>query len=116
MGTSWVRHERAAGSPKRKNAPWHCPWWRRPGGRVERSLMAESLMRGDQVPERSQSMAWQTIHGETVLLQIDGKKLMGLNEVGACVWDLADGTRSIEEIIHIVAAKFQTPSEEAVAV
>jgi len=78
--------------------------------------MAELMIRGDQVPERSPSMAWQTIHGETVLLQIDGKKLMGLNEVGACVWDLADGTLSIGEIIHIVAAKFQTPSEEAVAV
>ena len=77
--------------------------------------MAESMVRGDQVPERSQSMAWQTIQGETVLLHVDGKKLMGLNEVGACVWDLADGTRSIEEIIHTVAAKFQTPSEEAAA-
>jgi hypothetical protein len=77
--------------------------------------MVEAMMRGDQVPERSQTMAWQTIQGETVLLHIDGKKLMGLNEVGACVWDLADGTRSIEEIIHTVAAKFQTPSEEAVA-
>ena len=77
--------------------------------------MAELMIRADQVPERSPSMAWQTIHGETVLLHIDGKKLMGLNEVGACVWDLADGTRSIEEIIHIVTAKFRIPSEETVA-
>jgi hypothetical protein len=77
--------------------------------------MAESMIRADQVPERSPSMAWQTIRGETVLLHIDGKKLMGLNEVGACVWDLADGTRSLEEITRIVLAKFKTSSETAVA-
>jgi coenzyme PQQ synthesis protein D (PqqD) len=77
--------------------------------------MAELMIRADQVPERSPAMAWQTIHGETVLLHIDGKKLMGLNEVGACIWDLADGTRSFGEITRKVLARFQVPSEEKVA-
>ncbi|MCI0655923.1 MAG: PqqD family protein [Acidobacteria bacterium] len=72
--------------------------------------MTDATVRGDRVPERSQSMAWQTLHGETVLLHIDGKELMGLNDVGACIWHLADGTRSVEEITRTVVARFQAPA------
>ena len=58
-------------------------------------------------------MAWQTIQGETVLLHVDGKELMGLNEVAACIWSLADGTRSVEQITRTVHEKFQVPAETA---
>ena len=33
-------------------------------------------------------MAWQTIDGEMVLLDIDGNQLMGVNPVAARIWDL----------------------------
>jgi len=51
-------------------------------------------------------MAWQTIDGETVLLNIDGKELLGLNLVGARVWSLCDGAHSTERIVDVVAGEF----------
>jgi hypothetical protein len=51
-------------------------------------------------------MAWQTIAGETVLLDVDGRQLMGLNEVGALIWSLCDGEHSAAEIAAAVARDF----------
>jgi len=65
------------------------------------------------VPERSGSMAWQTIDGETVLLNIDGKELMGLNEVGAHIWGLVDGARSVGQIVDAVASRFEVSTDTA---
>jgi hypothetical protein len=67
----------------------------------------------DAVPDRSAGMAWQTIEGEMILLNIPGKELMGLNEVAARIWSLIDGTRSIARIAEAVAAEFDVSAEEA---
>jgi hypothetical protein len=56
-------------------------------------------------------MAWQTIDGETVLLDVDGQELLGLNSVGARVWALCDGNSSADEIATRVAAEFAAPVE-----
>ena len=77
--------------------------------------MPDATIGGDLVPERSRSMAWQTVQGETVLLSIDGKELMGLNEVGACVWSLADGAHTVDQIIEGGMAKFRVPAERVAA-
>lgn len=60
-------------------------------------------------------MAWQNIDGETVLLNIEGKELMGLNEVGAHIWDLADGSRSVGQIVESVASRFEISTGTATA-
>jgi len=67
----------------------------------------------DGIPDRSAAMAWQTIDDEMVLLSLPGKELMGLNEVGARVWSLIDGTRSLARIAEVVAAEFDVTTEEA---
>jgi hypothetical protein len=40
--------------------------------------------------------------GETVLCKIDGARLLVLNDVGAAVWHLIDGRRSLEDITALV--------------
>jgi hypothetical protein len=67
---------------------------------------------GADVPERTPSMAWQTVEGETVLLNIDGRELLGLNAVGARVWDLCTGA-TIDEIAAAVAHEFDVSGERA---
>jgi hypothetical protein len=67
------------------------------------------------VVERSPSMAWQTIDGETVLLNIDGRELLGLNAVGARVWDLADGEHTVAQMADVVTAEFTVGRDEALA-
>lgn len=67
------------------------------------------------IPERSASMAWQVVDGEMVLLDVDGRELIGLNEVGARIWELADGTRTVGEIAGIVQTEFEVCIDEAAA-
>ncbi len=69
--------------------------------------------RGDRIPVRSPMVAWQTIDGETVLLRVKEKELLGLNEVGRRIWELADGTRSIDQIIEIMTAEYRVPADVA---
>jgi hypothetical protein len=65
--------------------------------------------------ERSRSTAWQSIDGELVLLRVRARELLGLNEVARRIWELADGTRAVQQIAAIVAAEFDVPPEVAEA-
>jgi hypothetical protein len=56
-------------------------------------------------------MAWQTIDGETVLLDADGKQLIGINDPGARVWALMDGTRSIGDIVRELGDEYDAPAD-----
>jgi coenzyme PQQ synthesis protein D (PqqD) len=67
----------------------------------------------NRIPVRSPSVAWQTIDGETVLLRVKETELLGLNEVGRRIWELADGTRSIDQIIEAVTAEYRVPGDAA---
>ena len=78
---------------------------------------ADAPPRGDCRPVRSLSVAWQTIDGETVLLRSSGKadqkELLGLNEVGRRVWEMADGANTIDAMVAAVAADYQVSVETA---
>ena len=58
-------------------------------------------------------MAWRSIAGEMVLLNVEGKELFGLNRVGARVWELLDGNRTLEEIAEAIAKDFGVPRGRA---
>jgi hypothetical protein len=66
-------------------------------------------------PQRAGSMAWQTIDGETVLLNIDARELLGVNDVASRVWVLCDGTHTVGEIAATVAAEFEVDQPTALA-
>jgi pyrroloquinoline quinone biosynthesis protein D len=70
-------------------------------------------LEGSTVVRRAARMAWQTIDGETVLLDLDGQELLGLSDVGARVWALCDGTRPLEAIVDTVAVEFEVTRERA---
>ncbi len=69
--------------------------------------------RGDDRPLRSPSVAWQTIDGETVLLRLKERELLGFNAVGRQVWELADGKFSIDRIVECVVAEHRVPADVA---
>jgi hypothetical protein len=58
------------------------------------------------VPRKRPASAWQRIDGEMVVLQQDAGQLAGLNAVGARIWELIDGVRSVEDIVVMVAAEY----------
>src|SRR4030095_11315896 len=74
---------------------------------------ADVPLRGDSRPVRSQSVAWQTVDGEAVLLRAKEKELLGLNEVGGRVWEMADGASSIDQMVAAIVAAYRVPAEAA---
>ncbi|HUS63498.1 MAG TPA: PqqD family protein [Kofleriaceae bacterium] len=78
-------------------------------------MSSADALSGSAVPERARSMAWQTIDGETVLLDIDGRELMGINDSAARIWALCDGTHTVDEIARAVAAEFAVDPAVAAA-
>ena len=44
--------------------------------------------------------------GEVIVYDADGKRLLVLNVVGAFIWDLIDGARTLAEIVDATHAEF----------
>jgi Coenzyme PQQ synthesis protein D (PqqD) len=74
---------------------------------------ADVPLRGDSRPVRSQSVAWQTVDGETVILRHKEKELLGLNEVGGRIWELSDGASSIDQMVAAITAAYRVSAEAA---
>jgi pyrroloquinoline quinone biosynthesis protein D len=46
-----------------------------------------------------------------VLLDPDGGEYFSLNEVGSRVWELCDGTRTVGDVVGVLAEEFDAPGE-----
>ena len=53
----------------------------------------------------------QSAADETMLLDLDGGTYFTLNEVGARVWELCDGERSVAGIAAVLADEYDAPVE-----
>lgn len=51
----------------------------------------------------------QEARGQTVLLRLDDGGYYALDEVGARIWELCDGQRSVGEIVVALCAEFDAP-------
>lgn len=64
-------------------------------------------------PQRSEDLVWRKIEGEIVILTEDGQKIHTLNSVGGAIWELADGSKNIDEIAKILTERFDVSPEQA---
>jgi len=53
----------------------------------------------------------QEAQGQTVLLRLEDGGYYALDEVGAAVWELCDGQRSLNEIVAALCAEFDAPAD-----
>jgi len=53
------------------------------------------------------------VEGEAVLLDLAGRRVLGLNPVGSFVWGQLDGRRTAAELAEAVAARFRIVVERA---
>jgi len=60
-------------------------------------------------PRRQDGVIAQESQGQTVLLRLEDGGYYAVDEVGAAIWKLCDGTRSVEEIVAGVHAEFEAP-------
>lgn len=51
----------------------------------------------------------QQAHGQTVLLRLEDGGYYALDEVGAMIWELCDGGRSVSEIVALLCEEFDAP-------
>jgi Coenzyme PQQ synthesis protein D (PqqD) len=64
-------------------------------------------------PAPHSQVAGRVIDAEAVLVLAESGQVHILNEVGARVWELADGTRSLAQIVAEVVNEFDVGAEEA---
>jgi Coenzyme PQQ synthesis protein D (PqqD) len=62
---------------------------------------------GDSVLFRRERVLTKSTGGSLVLLDIDSGKYFSTNDVGARVWELTDGARSVSAIVGVVAAEYE---------
>jgi len=60
---------------------------------------------------RQDGVLAQEAHGQTVLLRLEDGGYYALDEVGAAVWELCDGSRGIDELVDTLCAEFDAPQE-----
>jgi hypothetical protein len=61
--------------------------------------------------KRSDGWLAARVGDEVVMMSAKEGTYLGLNEVGACVWDLLEAPRGLAEICESVAAEFETTAD-----
>ena len=64
-------------------------------------------------PRRRERVLVERIEEETVLLDLDSGLYFALNEVGARVWELCDGDRSLDDIVAVVTSEYDVDTNTA---
>ena len=74
--------------------------------------MEKSLMKIDQstIPQPNPEAIGRIVDREAVIVLPQKGKVKVLNEVGAAIWDLIDGQRSIQEINESICQQFDVDS------
>ena len=62
-------------------------------------------------PRRNDQILSQETSGSLVLFNLVDGQYFALNDVGARVWELCDGSRSVSEMVSIICQEFNAPSE-----
>ncbi len=63
-------------------------------------------------PCRRPEIAWRVIDGEAVVVNPRSGLVYPFNPVATRFWELADGTREIEQIIEQILEEFEAPHED----
>lgn len=64
-------------------------------------------------PVRSEDLVWRVIEDDIVILTSDGREIHTLNKVGGAIWELADGTISLNDITSKICNRFDVSFETA---
>jgi len=77
--------------------------------------LAENIISTQAYPLPAPGVVSRVIGEEAVLVQPELAKVKVLNEVGARIWSLSDGTRTIEQIVALLCSEYQVDSDQALA-
>jgi coenzyme PQQ synthesis protein D (PqqD) len=60
---------------------------------------------------RREQVIFQQVEGKQVLLNLADGQYYALDEVGARIWELCDGTRSVSDVVVLLADEFDAPAD-----
>ncbi len=66
-------------------------------------------------PAPHNQVAGRVIDNEAVLVLSQSGEVQVLNEVGARIWELTDGTRTVAQVAQAIADEFDVSAEQAQA-
>jgi hypothetical protein len=69
----------------------------------------------DDYPIPAPDFVWRLLEREAVLVLPDAGKVKVLNEIGARIWALADGSRTVDEIARQLCTEFVVEISQAQA-
>jgi pyrroloquinoline quinone biosynthesis protein D len=69
----------------------------------------------DERLRRRDGVMAQEAQGKTVLLRMDDGSYYALDDVGALVWELCDGERSLADVIAALCAEYDAPETTVTA-
>jgi hypothetical protein len=62
-------------------------------------------------PRQRQGVLAQQAEDELVLLDVEAGTYFALNEVGARVWELCSGGRTMAQILDVISSEFDAPAD-----
>jgi Coenzyme PQQ synthesis protein D (PqqD) len=70
-----------------------------------------SSLADDTYLRRKEEVIAQENSGALVLFNMDDGQYYSLNEIGARIWELCDGTRSVGQVVSILCSEYESPAE-----
>ncbi|TET32105.1 MAG: PqqD family protein [Planctomycetota bacterium] len=59
--------------------------------------------------KQNPDVAWRTLEGKSVLVNLENQTTLMLNEVGSRVWEMFENAHTIEEVTGQIVADFDAP-------
>jgi pyrroloquinoline quinone biosynthesis protein D len=66
-------------------------------------------------PRRREGVLAQEAQGQTVLLRVHDGSYYAIDEVGAAIWELCDGERTLAAVVTALCQQFEAPEETVAA-
>jgi pyrroloquinoline quinone biosynthesis protein D len=63
-------------------------------------------MQDDRVPKQGFGFFVEEMEGEHLLYRLGAHKAIHLNDTAALIWKLCDGTRTVEDIVHLLGKEY----------
>ena len=64
-------------------------------------------------PSHHNDVAARIIEGEAVIVLPAQGEVLVLNEVGSRIWELADGSRTVQDIVRVIVSEYEAGPEIA---
>jgi hypothetical protein len=62
-------------------------------------------------PQRRERVLLERVDDETVLLDLESGLYFSLNDVGARIWELCDGSRTVDDIVTVICDEYDAPRD-----